>query len=107
MGITYTANIIKYKLLGKNEYQPAISDDQKEESTGNQNVRYYNKKKILNLIDTERGLTDCHGKQGQVFLKSINVLGYPSRKKQIGRVKAMNFQGIKEIAFGNSREVPT
>ena len=53
MGITYTANIIKYKLLGKNEYQPAISDDQKEESTGNQNVRYYNKKKILNLIDTE------------------------------------------------------
>ena len=53
MGITYAANIIKYKLLGKNEYQPAISDDQKEESTGNQNVRYYNKKKILNLIDTE------------------------------------------------------
>lgn len=86
----YTAIIIKYKLFGKNEYQPAISDDQKEESTGNQNVRYYNKEKILNLIDTE-GLTDCHGKQGQVFLKSINVLGYSSRKKQIGRVKVMIF----------------
>ena len=40
-------------------------------------------------------------------ISEINkCIGLSQQKKQIGRVKVMNFQGIKEIACGNSRGVP-